>query len=455
MSNYNMPFGSEFSPSQIELPTLLELCKANSGGSADLQASILNRYFSGHGRGDQDNKNKLAMNCRLGLKAYGVIDSDGKITDLGDRLYSLRADEDKLYAEFAKHILINLNGMSFIQCIRDMNIAGEKVTLENLRPACESHGIYYPSGGKHPSIMRLWLEKAGIFKGGKWVIDEDRIKQVLGTDDTLEILRGLTRYQRYFLMALLNTGVTDFQPANEIAKLTSATYDIRTPEKSLPKVVLLGLRDAGLIEIEKTTEGRGAKPFLVKPTDKVSREITIPFLEQLKSQVDPKLVELLRKPLSDIIEELNSDDRYISGLALEALAFKLMRLIDLDYVKTRLRGEQTGGAEVDLIFESDRLVFSKWQIQCKNTAHVPLDDIAKEVGLVQLLQSNVIVIVTTGKISTDARKYSNVVMKQTNLCIVMLDGDDIRAIATNPISIIDILNREAKTTKLLKKLDIN
>ena len=39
-----------------------------------------------------------------------------------------------------------------------------------------------------------------------------------------------------------------------------------------------------------------------------------------------------------------------------------MRLIDLTYVATRLRGGVTGGAEVDLIFESARLVFSRWQI---------------------------------------------------------------------------------------------
>jgi len=78
--------------------------------------------------------------------------------------------------------------------------------------------------------------------------------------------------------------------------------------------------------------------------------------------------------------ELYTDNRvHIRGLALEALAFKLMRIIDLDYVATRLRGNATGGAEVDLLFESSRLVFSRWQVQCKNTSRVTLDDVAKEV----------------------------------------------------------------------------
>jgi hypothetical protein len=44
-----------------------------------------------------------------------------------------------------------------------------------------------------------------------------------------------------------------------------------------------------------------------------------------------------RKPLAAILEEIKVSDTYIRGLALEALAFKLMRLLDLEYVATRLR----------------------------------------------------------------------------------------------------------------------
>ena len=53
------------------------------------------------------------------------------------------------------------------------------------------------------------------------------------------------------------------------------------------------------------------------------------MLDQLKDQTDPKLLDLLKKPLATILAELNSEDRYVAGLALEALAFKLMRLLDM------------------------------------------------------------------------------------------------------------------------------
>ena len=42
-----------------------------------------------------------------------------------------------------------------------------------------------------------------------------------------------------------------------------------------------------------------------------------------------------------------------------------------------LRGAATGGVVVDIVSESTRLVFSRWQIQCKNTTRLSLDDIAK------------------------------------------------------------------------------
>jgi site-specific DNA-methyltransferase (cytosine-N4-specific) len=50
--------------------------------------------------------------------------------------------------------------------------------------------------------------------------------------------------------------------------------------------VLNALVAAGYIHAETTT-GRGAKPFLVTPTEKVRAEILRPLLDQLKNQLDP------------------------------------------------------------------------------------------------------------------------------------------------------------------------
>lgn len=395
------------------------------------------------------------MNCRLGMKAYGLIDNEAKLTELGRALYERRHEESVLYQTLARHILLHCNGMVLVQCVRDMAAAGETINLTSLRQALAERGIHYPSGGKHPSIMRLWLEKAGVFAGGRWQVDEARLSAVLGAGaGEFATLAHLTPEQRAFLLALANSGVTQPQPANEIARLAAAVYGVKYPEKSLPKLVLNALADAGYITMTKTTSGRGAKPFLVEPTARLIGEVVSPLLDQLRSQTDPKLFDLLRKPLAEILAELDSQDRQIAGLALEAMAFKLMRLLDMNYVATRLRAQSTGGAEVDLIFESARLVYSRWQVQCKNTARVSLDDVAKEVGLTHFLKSNVIVVISTGDIGAEARRYANKVMTDSNLCIVMVDRTDLMDVRANPAAVINIFNREARHAMLLKKLDL-
>jgi site-specific DNA-methyltransferase (cytosine-N4-specific) len=252
------------------------------------------------------------------------------------------------------------------------HVAGaEDVDLTTIRPALAERGVDYPSGGKHPSMTRLWLEKAGVFVGSRWQIDDIRLQEVLGTDPAM--YRELSRFtteQRAFLRTLANTGISGPQPANEIVKLAAATYGVRFPEKSLPKLVLNALVAAGYIAATKTTVGRGAKPFIVAPTDKVTADLIEPLFDQLKDRTDPKLIELLRKPLAEVRAELPSDDVNLKGLPLEALAFKLMRLVDMEYMATRLRASATGGAEVDLVFQSARLVYLRWQVQCKNTSRV-------------------------------------------------------------------------------------
>lgn len=449
----DLPFGSEFSPSQIDLRRALELADEHGGNWRRFEAEVRTAWFEGHATSEY-NRNKLANNTKLGMIAYGIIERDAELTELGRELLALSDDENALHDRLAKHILLNLHGMTMVGCIQDMEKAGDPVNLTTLREALAERSIHYPRGGKHPSMMRLWLAKAGVFVGSRWRIDDERVKEIVGLNvEQFGELGELTSLQRSFLRALANTGSRKPQPANEIAQLATATYGEKFPEKSLPKLVLHGLEDAGYIETTKTTAGRGAKPFLVAPTEKLIADVIEPLLKQLESQTDPKLVALLRRSLPEILVDLDSTDKHVAGLALEALAFKLMRLLDMNYVATRLRGTQTGGAEVDLIFESARLVFTRWQIQCKNTARVSLDDVAKEVGLKNFLKSNAIVVVTTGTVGAEARRFANKTMAESNLAIVMLDGTDLKTIAERPARIVRVFRREARHAMTLKTLE--
>ena len=451
----DLPFGSEFSPSQISLKKVLDLAREHGGDWKAFEEAVRKTYFDGHDTSDY-NKAKLANNTKLGMIAYGIIDRNATLTEFGERLYTVRKNEEQLYAALGRHILLNRHGMTLVQCVLDIQAAGETVTLVKLREWLEERGVHFPRGGKHPSIMRLWLEAAGVF-AANWLVNEARLQEIAQTSsEELEVLAGFSLEQRAFLKTLVNIGSAGPHLSNDIEKLATATYGVKFNEKSLPKQVLYPLEVAGYIALTRGTKagGRGAKPFFVEPTDRLVADLINPLLDQLEKQSESDLRPLLRKPLGDIVAELDSADRHVRGLALEALAFKLMRLIDLSYVATRLRGTATGGAEVDVIFEATRLVFSRWQVQCKNTARVSLDDVAKEVGLTHFLKSTVIVMVTTGVVGSEARKYANRIMTDSNLCIVMIDGADVATIIAKPTDIVEIFNREARHAMKLKALDL-
>jgi site-specific DNA-methyltransferase (cytosine-N4-specific) len=50
----DLPFGSEFSPSQIDLPELLEIVNTHQGNPKNMEAAIMARYFAGHATRPED-----------------------------------------------------------------------------------------------------------------------------------------------------------------------------------------------------------------------------------------------------------------------------------------------------------------------------------------------------------------------------------------------------------------
>jgi site-specific DNA-methyltransferase (cytosine-N4-specific) len=423
-----IPFGAQFSPNQVELAELLNIVRTHAGNRTQITEAIRDRFFNTQA---VDQRWTLADNCVLALRAYGLLHEDGATpTDLAVELAAIADDKSALYEAFARHILITLRGITFIETITAMQSAGEEITLHTLQQRLEQRGLHVPRGAVHLSSMRLWLAQAGVFdptvSGGSrlYQVDQSRFNSILGISlDEIDHLTALNGQQRAFLRALVCIAEPDPQAANKVADLATALYSTQFNHKDLPKSVLFPLRDLGYIEVVKSTEGRGAKPYEVTRTAKFHAELSDPILVAAAERAGFVPVELFKRPLTDILVDLKSEDRYIKGKALELLAIYLTRLIDLDFKGWRVRSADTGGAEVDAIVEGARLIFSRWQIQAKNTSIVRLDDIAKEVGLaLTFTYSNVVMIVTTGEFTRDAYTYAIHVMRTSNLNIIMLNG---------------------------------
>lgn len=438
-----LPYGTQFSPNQIDLPRLLQLVSENEGTeTAPLIDAIVTAFFSDKAERE---RRSIAGNCKNSLVAYGIMETGGGVhfTEFGRQLHSI-SDESEQCEMLVKHILKNLNGMVLIDTLRSMKRDGETINKETVAQKFDLSPT-----SNHVQVMKLWLNKAGVLQG--WRIDEHRLSELTELTETeFRLLKTLSSEQYYFLRALCNTNTLEFQKAADIRRLATATYGIGFSQSNFSQAVIQPLQQKGLIEVQRATEGHGARTPLIKMTELTMREIVLPVLQQLEGKTESEVVEYLQKPLSELRADMNSENTHLKGLALEAFAIKIMRIIGLDFIQTRLKGNETAGAEVDVLFDSSRLLYTRWQVQCKNTNKVSLDQIAKEVGLSHVLKTNAIVIMTTGTVSETAREYANQIMRAMNLCIIMVEGSDIDAIIAEPTKILDIFNRESLNAKHIK-----
>jgi arylsulfatase A-like enzyme len=98
MPKSDLPFGSEFSPNQIDLNTLLEIIAQHPPDKDSLEYSFKEAFFKDN-KTSERNKQKLAMNLRLSLKAYQIIDDEIQFTEFGKGLFNIRNDPDELYMQ--------------------------------------------------------------------------------------------------------------------------------------------------------------------------------------------------------------------------------------------------------------------------------------------------------------------------------------------------------------------
>ena len=450
-----LPNSSQFSPEQTPLPRLLQVVKAAEPSRQQIQDAIAAEFFAGRGAAAD-----LANNTILAMSEYGLLDKPradqtyAALTDLGNRLAAEVAESrvDEMYAQFATHILLNLHGLDLLDCARDLAASGQRPTKRLIVQELRRRGLYHPPNGTHANGMRQWLEEAGLVDAGMWTPNQRRLEALLGgiSDEKLEALAQLTSQQKAFAKAFARLSV-DEELSNRVANYATTLFGVEFPEGGLPQSTLFALRDAGLIECEKTTSGQGAKPYIVRPTPLLRSSLIEPVLDAIEQSVGGQYRELIRMPYQTILSGLDGTSTHEKGKALEALAFYFGRLLNLSFVQWRLRSRETGGAELDVVMEGTSLVFSRWQIQCKNSRQATLEDIAKEVGIAQVIKSNVILIVTTGRIGPAARSFAEKVMRETNLYVATLAGHDLRQLRDSPTEIVDILNEQAIGAMTLKR----
>jgi len=458
MARYDtdLPFGDAFSPEQLntedgeppELAYVLEKAKEYEGNEEAFDDVMREKFFPEH------DDNTRSKNVRLGLKSqgYGITDDDFYFTEIGEELYELRGEPDKLYDRFAQHILRNLHGLKGIEIVEDLEAQGEKTVNANVKEEFRrQYEFHINETSNHWSQMRAWMSKAGVVNKGShhYDIDRTRIEELIGVDsDAIIELDGLTDKQQGFLRALALIAPNCEVKSRTIKEIAEEAYGINISQSNISRRTLDPLQDAGFIEWEHVS----GKPNLIETTDKFEAEVLKPVLDDLAERTGvPRHV--IRLSFEQVLEDMDSSSTHDKGVALETLAVKIGRLLGLDFVGWRVRGRKTGGSEVDVVMDEIGTTFNRWQIQCKNIKkQLGSKYVAREVGIARILQTNTIVMIARGGISQDARQYANRVMRHENIAILFLVGEDIERLDEDADHLLNVLRGEARRIQNIKRL---
>ncbi len=445
-----VPYTQQFSPQQTPLRRLLAIIRQNTGNAKRLRTAIGAACFK-----DKADPGKLAGNTLISLRAHGIITAGGAdLTDFGDQLVALQGSEDQAYELMAKHILVDLDGMGIIETLREMKRADLKIGLATLPDELRQRGYKVSDNSSDLSGVLSWLREAKLLT--EYQVNETEYASQLGTQPTLvDALKGLTREQIAFLQAIVALNITDWSPYNAVCKHAENLYagEVRYNWKEIVSAVLKPLSDVGLIELRKkakqdkgTPEGRGGKPADIKPTERFEQQIAEPILSALyRSAGFAEIREIRAKSLAEIVETIDKGpDQNERARALEWLAIRLCQMLDLDFMGWRETDiEIAGGGEVDALLHSTRLIYSRWQLQCK-IGPVTAAAVAKEVGMNEVVLANVILVVGTKRATKGAETFRRQIISKSSLNIILLDGPLLDKVIRDNTSLVEVLRAQAQ-----------
>lgn len=451
-----VPYSQQFTPEQTPLKKLIPILRQNAGNAEELKKAIASAFFR-----TTKSPEKLAGNTLISLKTYGIVDDDGDLTNFGNELRAAQGDDYTSHRLIARRLLVDMDGMSIVETIREMNSAGLKIHLKSLPDELRQRGIEASDNSSDLSAVLGWLRAARVLEN-KYDVNDQVYSEIIGTSaGIIQALKNLSREQIAFLRAMVALNVTDWIPYNKICHHAEALYsgEIEYNWKDVVASVLKPLQETKLIEIRKkakqdrtTPEGRGGKPTDVKPTGKFEKEIAEPILASLYRAAGYADIRTIRSmALSAIAEEIKKGtDSNKRGKALEFLAIRLCQLLDLDFMGWRETDEVVaGGGEVDALFHATRLTYSRWQVQCK-VGPVSVDAVAKEIGMKDVTLANVILIVGTGKATDAAQTFRRKIVSSSNLNIIIIDEPLLEKIIEDQTRLIPILREQARNAMNLK-----
>lgn len=460
LSEQRVPYTQQFSPTQTPLSVLLPLLGryANNRRGSELATALAKRFY-GHTKDPQH----VARNTTISLRVYGIIDEQNVLTEFGTKLMAAykTGGLESAHSLLAQHLLLELDGVLIVETLREMKKAQIPPRIKTTIPdELNRRGIRASYNPSDLSGVLGWLRAAGILNG--YDIDEARYAETTGAKlETISALKALNQQQIAFIRSMIALNVRTWTPYNKICSHAELVYgnEVEYNWSNVPTRVLEPLAKKGILRIRKpkkrdrtTPAGRGGKPFEVQPTRRFETEIAEPLLKPLYASAGFVDVRAIRsKSLAEVVTNLeNARNLNARGKALEVLAILLCQSLDLEFMGWRETDlEVTGGGEIDALFHSTRLIYSRWQVQCK-VGPITVQALQKEVGAKEVTLANVILIVGTKGATENARSFRRSIVSKTSLNIILIDGPSLRQLIEAPETLGKILREQAEDALKLK-----
>lgn len=446
-----VPYTQQFTQKVTPLHRLIPILRSNAGNTKNLKSGIARAFF-----GNSPDPSKMAGNTLTALRNWKILDESDNLTEIGQLLLENQGNIDEAHRVLARHLLVDLDGMTIVETIREMQSGGTKVELTTMPDELRRAGFTGVSDNSSDlSGVFSWLRAAKVL-ANKYTINQDVYYSLVGTSAaTLEALKNLPTLQVAFLKSMASLNVQDWTPYMAVVEHAEALHpgEIKFNRKIVPEEVCKPLASAGFIEFQKkekvdkkTRAGRGGKTGDIKPTALFEKEVGEPLVDALYRAAGFNQIRRIRAmSFDDIVADVKQTaDPNKAGKALEYLTVRLCQMLELEFMGWRETDENiAGGGEVDAMFYSSRLVYSRWQIQCK-IGGISAATVMKEMGQQIVSLSNVILIVSTGSVTPAAHTYRKKIITTSNLHIVFIDGAALERIIKDNSALIDTLRQQAQ-----------
>lgn len=416
-----VPYAPDFTPATLGkrlgedevLPWLLGRI-AEGPTKAELAAAVAERCLS-HIQALRSRMD-MASHVIQALQNYllMVVDDSGRVhlSEIGVGLQGRPGAE--LDEAFARHILTRCNGYRLVEEIWRLELSAQKPRLEELARRLDRN-----STSKSISSMRAWLARAGVFPSSGYIVNEERVEQLLGAG-----YRGVLRLdaaQTEFLLAaraLSKMSGAQLLAAPDVRRLAALRGASQISSKSLARFVK-DLADFGVLELtdKRRTSGGSQTVFrLAPPQLALSDDELYGLSRQSSSLIDLKSLP----PISEVLSQLSEGSAEARGIIGELLAVHVCLLLGLRVVGWRTRQP----VEVDLTATRPvGLSYQRWYIQVKNTAEdVAADRVDRELGVAAGMgASHILFVVPRARMTRAAAAEIATKNRLTHLHIYALD----------------------------------